>query len=312
MKLLFFPFRRYINELTGAAKNELESSPRPVNKRVLKRLEKLVEKAESLPKEYFIEFEKVAKKHAYIFKRMGYNTSEDLLKEPWLLKFYNWSKVASKAEGQKRSLGGKMLEKLVENDDELHKCLLRFTQWRHKVLSDPNFFPLLKFADGISIDAGEFVPVKLTQLVSATKDYLDFAYILYHQKAGKAVVLIKGQVKREGAVGNYFEQARNDTKRLFSSGFSCFIDGEKVSFRPEDIILDETAGPNVLVRSSAPIVIGSKSFTDVTPVFNKYIRARELAAINETYYEFSTAPSTQLIDNMLEDLFKAKMNLIKR
>jgi hypothetical protein len=306
------PKNRFISELQGAVKSELENSPRPVSKSTLNKLKALVKKADALPDEYFIEFGKVAETHAYIFKRMGYENVDDILKEPWLLKFYQWRNLASKAEGQRWNLGGKMLEKIVYNDPELHTALFNFAQRRLKALSDPRFFSELKFADNVTVKASEFKVIKTTQLVSGTKDYLDFAYFLYHEATEKAVVVIKGQIKREGAVGNYLEQARNDPKRLFTDGFSCFIEGKKVSFKPKDIIQDETIGSNVLVRSSSPIIIGSKSFTDVTPVFNSYTGVRKLANINETFHEFSTAPSTEMINLMLEDLFRAKTNAIKK
>lgn len=301
---IHIPKSRYIISL----KNAIENLPTPSNKRSLKKLHRLIEITELLPDNYFPGLEILFKKNSLIFIKMGYGSFDILAKEPWLLRFFTWSADKAKVEGQRISLGGKMLELVVKNDKELHTSLENLAKKRHKELLETNFFPL-EFDRKINPsthyikDLENFKVVKATDLTSGGKAFLDFSYFLHNESTGIAVVIIEGQIKREGAARYYIEQAKEDSFRIFKAGFECVVDGKKIAVKPNQVIVDELVGSKILVRSSNEILsIGNKSFTRDIPGVRKH-------SINETYNEFFTYDSTLGINKMLNDLFKLKTEI---
>ena len=295
--------------IISSLKDAIGALPHSGSKTALRKLKRLLLIAESLPDSYFQGLESIFNKNILIFEKMGYKNYDDLAKAPWVLKFFTWSAEKSKAEGQKLNLGGHMLELVVKNDKELHTALENFAKNRHKELLDTNFIPL-EFDMNINplshfiSDLKNFKVVKATDLTGKkAKAFLDFSYFLYNESTGKAIVIIEGQIKREGAVRNYVEQARNDSSRIFDDGFECVIDGKIIKVKPENVIIDELNGSKVLVRSSNEIFsIGKKSFT-------REINSASNYSVSETYHEFFTFDSTNGINRMMDDLFKMKADI---
>lgn len=301
------PFHLPKTRFVASMKAELEQLKAVSSRWQLKRINLLLKLVDKLPDEFFNEMRKVYYDHFPLFQRMGYNDLESLLKEPWLLRYYQWTLKSEKIAGQKANLGGKILELIVKNDEELHQSLEDFVRRRHQELKETNFAPLAKDSKistaGYVIEGLDaFKPVKAVDLVSGGKLFLDFAYLLYNKNTGKVIVVIEGQIKREGAVAGYIEQARKDTARFYKAGFEFVHEGKVVKVKPGDIMIDELHGSKILVRSSEQLSMGSRTFNRLPGG-----GLPKQPNIAEVYHEFITRESQQEVNRMLDSLFNAKI-----
>lgn len=302
------PKERFI----AAMKSELEQLRGTSTRWQLKRINILLRIVDKLPDEFFAEMRTVYASHYFLFRRMGYNDLESLLKDSWVIRFYQWSLKTEKMAGQKANLGGKMLELIVKNDEELHVSLENWVKKRHQELKETNFAPFYSdlghtTAAHVIQDLENFKVVKAVDLVSGKKLFLDFAYLLYNKGTGKVIVVIEGQIKREGAVKGYIEQARKDIDRFYKAGFEFVHDGKVVKVGPKDIMIDELHGSKILVRSNETISMGNRTFSRVqgyTPLIK--------GLFQEVYHEFIVKESQDEVNRMLDSLFNAKMKWNKQ
>lgn len=260
-----------------------------------------------LPKDFIDELNNLLKKpkHVVLLKKLGITGKSELLKQEWLHRFFRWE-VKTGAEsiaGQKRSLGGVLFEKRILSDPDLDRNLTESARTQLSLTRDFRKGQPLQFDDG-PVALSDLAVKRATDFVDLNgRAFLDFGYLFVNKNGAGPKVMpgIEGQIKSRGVVEKYYRgQGDRDTER-FPNGFSCMIDGQRRTFGPKDIFLDETfesGAGKALIHPEAKVPATDYQLLNTED--GKF-------TIDITY-----KASTRDIEEFINDLYQAKRNALSR
>jgi hypothetical protein len=211
---------------------------------------------------------------------------------------------AESIAGQKRSLGGVLFEKRILSDRDLDRNLTESARSQLSLTRKFRNEQPLKFDDATVVDLSDLAVKRATDFVDLNgRAFLDFGYLFVNKQGTGPKVMpgIEGQIKSRGVVEKYYRgQGDRDTER-FPNGFSCMIDGQRKTFGPKDIFLDETfesGAGKALIHPEAKVPATDYQLLNTED--GKF-------TIDITY-----KASTRDIDEFINDLYQAKKNALSK
>ena len=260
-----------------------------------------------LPKEFVDELGNVLRKpeHVRLLKKLGVANQKELLQQEWLHRFFRWEMKTNKKShtNQSKSFGGTLFEKKVLNDEKLDNSLMKSARKQLLLMRDLRKHKPITFGDGVVVSPSDLVVKKATDFIDLDgRAFLDFAYLSVNNRGSgnKLLPNIEGQIKARGVVEKYYHGQGDRYTERFPKGFSCVIDGERKTFGPDDIFLDET------FESGAGKALVHPEEVSVTD-YQLRNTAKGKFTIDITY-----KASTKDIEDFITDLYQAKKNALSK